>query len=288
MIFKNKHYLNWLKDMKTLINKNKKFIQNNSISKINITDNRFYKFIIWVLYQIYALIKHLLTFNYTKARLGIVKYFTIFITALLWGFILFLIYANGITTITSYLNYIKNILSPLLESLNQNPQLEEGLHNYLENFKSFFEYLDDYFIDTSIDSNLNDGPDNYDIRPRIKNIPNVGDTNVPATSDIGKYALMGLGLAIFVICIYYGVDYLITTYYGGQPWNNIQESEVIPSDSSSSGLLREQITTVNSSPSSSGSSTPIATPNMNTSLPTSPIITPSNDNVEINTTFSNE
>lgn len=208
MIFNNKHYIKWSKDIKALINRNIRAIKNNSISKITITNNRFYKLLIFVLYKVYALIKHILIFNHSKAKLGIVKYFTVFITLLLWIFVLFTIYVNNITNVASFIYYINNILDPLIESLNQNTQLDEILEDFLNKFKSYNEYLEDYFIDVSIDVDDNK-PNNYSINKTESTFNKKGniipDNVIDSSNNIISNALIGIGIIIVIAGIYYGI-----------------------------------------------------------------------------------
>ena len=213
MIFQNKHYIKWNKELKSLINKNIKAIKNNSISKITIVNNRFSKFLLFISYKLYALIKHILTFNYSKAQLKIVKYFTIFITLLMWIFVVFAIYANNITNITSFIHYIKNIWDPLIEGLHHKSSLQDYLTNFLNNFKNFNEYLEDNFIENLIENSDINNKTNYEnssLNNRIPNKPLI----VEEPSDIWTNAIIGIGLVIVMVGIYYGITYLGNNYFG--------------------------------------------------------------------------
>jgi hypothetical protein len=215
MIFNNKHFLKWSKEVKSLMNRNIKAIKNNSISKITIVDNKIYKFILYIIVKLYALIKYIFTFNYSKAQTGIVRYFIIFITLLIWIFVLYVIYIINITNINSLIIYFNNILDPLIEGLNKNDPLSNSLNNLLDNFKSFNEYLEDYLMDNSIDDIDNLIITNKDeskllSNNNINNKPNI----IEPSSDIWSNALIGIGLIVVMVGIYYGITYLGNAYFG--------------------------------------------------------------------------
>lgn len=217
MIFNNKHYIKWHKKIKALINKNIRVMRNNSISKITIVNNRFSKLILFIFYKTYALIKHILIFNHSKAQLKIVKYFTVFITLGLWIFVIFVIYINNITSISSFISYIKDIWDPLIEGLNQKDPLNDSLTNFLDKFRSFNEHLDDNFIESIEDL---EPKINYNTEKHFSNINNnpLNKTKViEPSSDMWSNALIGIGLVIVLAGVYYGIIYLGNSYFGSGP-----------------------------------------------------------------------
>ena len=219
MIFNNKHYLKWLKDMKALINQNIRAMNRNSISKITLANNWFFKLIIFIFYKIIALIKYILTFNYSKANIGIVKYFIIFITSIIWIFVIYVLYIINMPNLPYILKYFNSICDPLINAINQNTSIDDLLKDFLDNFKYFNEYLDDNFIDSNNIENEGKPTDQILISNKPDSIFNFNNTNknIPNTnftpSNIWTEALIGIGLILAVAGIYYGIIYFGNYYF---------------------------------------------------------------------------